>query len=201
MPGLVTMADVHEHLNLDPSDTSHDNELQGFINAMGPVITYMTGPIVPTVFIGESHNGGGPHIMLFNPPILSVQSVTEYAGNITYSLSQQQPGATVDNYGFSIDSFSSGMLTRRGSAGVPLPFFGYDGGVIVNYTAGLATIPPDVRMAALEDLRGLYQQSQQGGRPAFGGGAEDDSWSSGPLDLFPRLAMLLEGRFRTQSIA
>ena len=201
MPGLVSMADVRAHLNLDPSDVSHDVELQGFIDAMGPVISYMTGPVVPTTFTNESHNGGGPHIMLFNPPIISVQSVTEYAGNITYTLSQQQPGATVDNYGFSIDSFASGMLTRRGVAGVPLPFYGFDGGVIVSYTAGLASIPPDIRMAALEDLRGLYQQSQQGGRPAFGGGAEDDSWSSGPLDLFPRLAMLLVGRRRTQSIA
>lgn len=201
MPGLVSLTDVHAHLNLDLADTSHDVELQGFIDALTPVLTYMTGPIQPTVFTGEVHNGGGPEILLFNPPIISVQSVTEYIGTVAYSLSQQQPGSTVDNYGFSLDNPQSGKITRRTGAGTPMPFLGYQGGVVVTYTAGLPSVPPDVRMAALEDLRGLYQQTQQGGRPSFGGGAEDDSWSAGPMNLFPRLEMILEGRFRPQSIA
>jgi len=201
VPGLVTLTDVHMHLNIDPSDTSHDAELQGFIDAMTPILTYMTGPILPTVFVGESHDGGSPVIMLFNPPIISVQSVTEFIGTVAYSLSQQQPGSTANNYGFSLDSPQSGKLTRRTGAGTPMPFQGYAGGVVVTYTAGLVNVPADIRLAALEDLRGYYQESQQGGRPSFGGGAEDSPYGGVPFETFPRLASMLEGRFRPQSCA
>ena len=50
----------------------------------------------------------------------------------------------------------------------------------------------------------MYVQSQQG-RGSLGGGAigggDPEGWTVGPMHLFPRLASLLEGPGRTQSIA
>ena len=82
------------------------------------------------------------------------------------------------------------------------PFWGP---VVVAYTAGIEDVSPDIRLAVLEDIRGLFQQTQQGMRPpAFGGGGGPgggDTWTVGPMRQFPRLAALLEGAGRTQSIA
>lgn len=198
--GLVTLEDAKEHLNI--TDSTHDVELQGFIDASTQFVTYITGPVVPTTFTNEVHDGGWPTIVLFNPPIISVQSVTEHLGPTSYALSLQPPGSTSDNYGYSLDDPESGILVRRSGAGTPMAFWGGRRSVVVTYLAGRATVPADIRMATLEDLRGLYQQTQQGGRPSYGSNvASDDSWSVGPMRLFPRLEALLEGPSRTQSIA
>lgn len=201
-PGLITLDDVHAHLNIPASDISHDVELQGFIDAATAAISYATGPVQPTVY-SETRDGGSPVIMLDHPPIITVNSVIEYVGQVARTLTAQAPGATVDNYGYSLDDAVSGKLVRRSSAGTPMPFWGGPGAIVITYTAGIVSIPADVRMAALEDLRGLYQQTQQGG--AVGGGqigaGGDDQWNVGPMRLFPRLAMLLDGPGRTQSIA
>jgi hypothetical protein len=199
---LVTLGDVHAHLNIPVTDTSNDVELQGFIDAATDLIPYDTGPILPTVFLNEVHNeaAGRNAIVLYNSPVISVESVTEYVGPQVRTLTSQPLGsAGYDNYGFSLDDNYQGILYRRLGSGTLGSFFGY---VVVNYTAGYVSIPPGIRMAVLEDIRGLYQQTQLGGRPAFASsGAEDDGWTAGPLNLFPRLDNLLHKYARVQSIA
>lgn len=200
---LVTLDDVRAHLNVPDEDDSHDVELQGFIDAATAQVQYWTGPVIPTTFTDEVHDGGYPTVALFNPPILTVASVTEYIGTVAYQLTAQPPGSTVDNYGYSLDDPLAGILVRRDGAGCPTRFMGGPRSVVVSYTAGLAAVPGDIRLATLEDIRGLYQQTQQGGRPSFGGGGggPDDIWSSDPIRAFPRLAALLDGPGRTPSIA
>lgn len=199
--GLVTLAQVHDVLNIPTVDTSHDAELQRYIDAATATVTYITGPLTPTTFT-EVRDGGAPVIMLDNPPVQSITSVIEYVGATGYTLTSQAPGATTDNYGYSLDDPASGKLVRRSSAGMPMPFFGGRGAVVITYIAGVSSVPPDVVMAALEDIRGLYQQTQQGGKVGGGsiGSGGDDQWSVGPMHLFPRLAMLLDGPRRAQSI-
>lgn len=199
---LATLADVHAHLNIPTTDTAHDAELQGFLDAASDLVQYDTGPITSTVITGEVHNeaAGADRIVLFNTPVISIQSVTEYVGPQVRTLTSQPLGsADYDNFGYDIPDLYQGVVYRRIGSGVLGSFFGY---VIVSYTAGLASVPPAVRLAVLEDIRGLYQQTQLAGRPAFGGaGAEDDAWTGGPLNLFPRLEMLLHKYARTQAIA
>lgn len=198
---LVTLTDVKAHLNIPTSDTSNDTELGGFIDAASDFITYIAGPVVSTP-LTETHRtrGGLYYVMLRQPPVLSITSVVEYVGTVGYTLTQQQPGSTVDNWGYSIN-LASGALVRRSSAGTRMPFLGGD--LVVAYVAGRVSVPPQIRLACLEDIRGLWQRTQLGGRPAFddGGSSGSDGWTSGPLNLFPRLKALLDGATRTPSIA
>jgi len=199
---LATLADIHAHLNIPVGDTSHDVELQGFLDAATATITYATGPQAATTFT-ETRDGGGSVIMLDNPPILSITSVTEYWTPAGQVLTAQQLGSgNYSTFGYSLDDPVSGKLTRRTAGGFASTFLGGRGSVVIVYIAGTATTAPDVRLAALEDIRGLYQQTQQG--RSVGGGAigsnSEDQWSAGPMHLFPRLANLLEAPQRTQSV-
>lgn len=200
---FITLAQVHDALNIPQSDTSHDAELTRYIDAAVATVTYITGPLTAATFT-EYRDGGSPVIMLDNPPVISITSVTEYVGVTGRTLTAQPLGQSVDNYGYSLDDPLSGKLVRRGSGGLATPFWGGRGSVIITYVAGQASVPADVVLATLEDIRGLYQQTQQGGRAGGGGSigaGGDDQWTSGPMHLFPRLNMLLQGPSRTQSLA
>lgn len=199
---LVTLDDVHAHLNLP--DSSADAEIMGFIEAATAFVEFETGPIIPQQFT-EVHDGGGISIVLDNPPVLSVDSVTEYVGPTGYTLTQSELGSPTGAYAFSIDDAARGILTRRWSGGLVGPFVGGTKNIQIVYTAGLTSVPYDIRMAVLEDIRGLYTQTQYG-RPgaSFGGGIGSeaaDQWSAVPMRQFPRLAALLEGPSRAPSIA
>lgn len=198
----VTLSDVHDQLNIPASDTTHDAELQRYLDAADGYIAYRIGPLTPTQFTGEVHDGGWPTIALFNVPVISIQSVTEYLGETAYPLTSQPPGSTVDNYGYSLDDPASGILVRRSGAGTAIRFLAGPRSVVVDYTAGWQTVPPEVQLAVLLDIQGLYQLTQQGGRPQFSGdGAEYEQWAGSPMHPFPRLGALLDGPSRTPSIA
>jgi hypothetical protein len=198
---LVTIEDVHQHLNIPDTDMSHDVELQGFIDAATAFITYVAGDVIATDYAETYETWRTDVIMLRHVPVLTVTSVIEYIGVMAYTLTSQPPGQTVDNYGYSLDFPDAGLLVRRSGVGTRTQFLGSP--VVVNYTAGRATVPGDVRMATLEDIRGLYQLTQLGRRPAFGSTSANPSedWRVGPLNLFPRLAALFDGPGRAQSIA
>lgn len=193
---IVSLAEVKTHLNV--TSTNNDTELQGFINAATAQADYWFGPTRRIAYTNEVHDGGWPTIVLFNSPILSVESIKEFIGPTEHDLTLQPPGSTVDNYGYSIDDPQSGVIVRRSAAGTAIPFMAGPRSVIVSYTAGTLAVPADVRMAVLEDIRGLWQQTQQGRRPA---GPEEDVWNVGPLRMFPRLAALAADPSRIPSIA
>lgn len=200
MADLLSLADVKDSLNIEQSNTKHDAELERYIAAATPQIEYITGPI-NLAPVHEVHRirPGTSRIALREPPVNSITAVTEYVGLSAYTLTPQAPGATVNNYGYALDIAESGILRRVSSIGAETPFLG--GTVVVDYIAGLTSIPPDVHLAAIEDVRGLYAQTQQPGRPQYGGSpSTEDGWSPGPMALFPRLNALLVRASRTQSI-
>lgn len=201
--GLVALADVHDHLNIPAADTTHDVELQGFIDAVSSLIVYSTGPMSPLVITGEVHHeaAGRDRIVLYETPVISVQQVVEYVGPQARPLTSQPLGsASFDNYGYDLPDLASGVVYRRIGSGLLGTFFGY---VTVSYTAGYQALPADVRLAVLEDIRGLYQVTQQGGRPAFGQntGAGEEPAGVSPTHLFPRVQQLLARTRRVQGIA
>jgi len=198
MPDLVDLAAVKDALNIDQGDTTHDPEIQRYIAAATPQIEYITGPVLPRPVIETHRCWGSSRIVLRQPPVLSVNSVVEYLGLSAYTLTAQAPGTTLNNYGYVMDFPETGVLRRVSSVGTEMSFLG--NAVVVGYTAGLVSIPPDVYLAALEDIRGLYQQSQQGGGGRRYGGGGEDSFSAGPILLFPRVQAILERAVRTQSI-
>ncbi|WP_020118813.1 hypothetical protein [Streptomyces canus] len=168
---VVDLASVKAHLNLPTTDTSQDAELQGFILAAGDLARDVVGPMLPEQHT-EWHNGGSPTITLDWQPVASVQSVTEYVSASTWVLTEQPLGTSTDAYGYTVD-LDKGQIVRRATGGA-VSFPRGIKNVKVVYTAGTGgTIPWTVRLGALELIRHLFQLTQQGGRPRFGGAALD----------------------------
>lgn len=185
---LVSLDDAKTHLSI--TDTTRDGQIQGFIDAASIYVQNLTGPVVPQTFT-EVHDGGDSIICLFNPPILSVTSVTEYVATTGYLLTQVQLGDPTGQYCFSLDDPQSGVIRRRMAGGIVGNFAGGDHNVTVTYVAGQASVPADIRMAVLQDLAGLFQTSQNG--PASNGWpfAADQGITPNPIGLFPRVAAIL----------
>src|SRR5580698_10142617 len=109
---ICTLDDVHSQLSIPSTDTSNDALLVRYINAATAYVNYVSGTILPTVFTNEVHSGGNAQIVLYNSPILTVSSVTEYWGLVPYSLVESERGGTVTTYGYSIDNPEQGILSR-----------------------------------------------------------------------------------------
>ncbi|MFF5029245.1 hypothetical protein ACFY2J_34180 [Streptomyces collinus] len=169
---VVDLRSVKAHLNLPETDTSQDAELQGFILAAGDLARDVVGPLLPEQHT-EWHDGGSPAITLEWLPLVSVQSVTEYVSASTWVLTEQPLGTSTDAYGYTVD-LDRGQIARRATGGA-VCFPAGTKNVKVVYTAGRAggAIPWTVRLGALELIRHLWQLTQQGGRPRFGGAALD----------------------------
>jgi hypothetical protein len=168
---VVDLASVKAHLNIPASDTSQDAELQGFILAAGDLARDVVGPLLPEQHT-EWHNGGSPTITLDWLPVASVLSVTEYVSASTWVLTEQPLGTSTDAYGYTVD-LDRGQITRRATGGA-VSFPRGVKNVKAVYTAGRGgAIPWTVRLGALELIRHLFQLTQQGGRPRFGGAALD----------------------------
>jgi hypothetical protein len=201
---IVAIDEVFDWLNTPQSQQGDiTDKVQGVIDAATAFVEFETGPIVPRTYTNEVHSGGGPTIVLLNPPILSIASVVEYVGQTGYTLTQCELGTVTGQYSFSLDDAEAGIICRRFNGGIAGAFLGGFRNISVTYTAGRTSVPGDVRMAALEDIRGLFTQTQYGGQLA-GITNEQDQWSEtamNPILAFPRLAALLQGPTRTPSIA
>jgi hypothetical protein len=168
---IVDLASVKAHLNVPASDTSQDAELQGFILAAGDLARDVVGPLLPEQHT-EWHNGGSPTITLDWLPVASVLSVTEYVSASTWVLTEQPLGTSTDAYGYTVD-LDRGQITRRATGGA-VSFPRGVKNVKAVYIAGRSgVIPWTVRLGGLELIRHLFQLTQQGGRPRFGGAALD----------------------------
>jgi hypothetical protein len=139
-------------------------------------------------------------LALRHRPVVSITSVTEYVGASTYPLSQVATPDLGSVYSYSFET--SGRLIRRSSGGAIRVFPPGFGNIHVVYVAGRATVPPNVKLATLELVRHLFQLSQQGGRPSFGGGAlEEGPWAPSGFAVPTRVIELLAPNRRYPSIA
>lgn len=199
MSGLVDLTvDVKPHLNIPPEDTSQDAELVGFVEAATPIIEDITGPVLPRT-ITEMHDGGGVTIMLRNAPVLSITSIVEFSGPITFTLAVVADAAHGTTYSVTWDN--DGLIVRR-TVGTTSVFPNGPDAVLVTYVAGCSQVPPNARLAALELIRHNYQQTQLGGRPAFGGGdAMEDTFTPSGYAVPHRVVELLGPNRRTPSVA
>lgn len=174
---VVDLASVKAHLNMTMSDTRQDDELQGFILAAADLARDVVGPLLPEQHT-EWHNGGTTTVTLDWLPVASVASVTEYVSASTWVLTEQPLGTSTDAYGYTLD-LDRGQITRRATGGA-VRFPAGIKNVKVVYTAGRnGAIPWSVRLGSLELIRHLWQLTQQGGRPAFGGASLDSGGGGG----------------------
>lgn len=156
---LVSLADAKAQLNI--TDASQDDELQGFIDAATAVVEGIVGPVVRRTYT-EVHDGGGPFIVLNNPPIISVTSVTEMVGPTAYTLTDAEIDTVTGAYSYSIDSYERGVIARRWSGGIVGPFVGGVRNIQVVYVSGRTSVPAPVRMGALLLIEHMWEQTQRG---------------------------------------
>jgi hypothetical protein len=172
---LVDLISVKKHLNIPLNDTRQDEELQGFILTAADQARDVCGPFLPEVHT-QFFDGGLSTIQPDWLPLASVQSVTEYYGLSGFVLTEQNLDAQMNAFAFTVD-YTTGQITRRTFGGGAATFALGDKNVKVVYTAGTGgQIPFTIRLGALELIRHLWQQTQNGGRPKFGSaGIDGDS--------------------------
>ena len=170
MADLATLSQVRMACNIPAADTTQDAELQLFLSAATAVVENITGPIVSRS-VTETHDGGAgtrTTLVLRQRPLLSIQSVTEYVGLTANSLVQAATPAASTAFSYTVD-METATLTRRLSSGQSFAWAWGDQNVTITYTAGFATVPLNIVLATLEQVRHMYQTTQLGGRPSFGG--------------------------------
>lgn len=172
MEQLIDLASVKAHLNMPPTDTRQDDELQGYILAAAELARHHCGPFLPETHT-QFFDGGSSRIVPDWLPVLKILSATEYYGLSAFAITEQPLGAQMDAFSFTAD-YTTGELTRRTFGGEAAYWARGAKNVKVVYTAGRAEdVPYSVRLGALELVRHLWQMTQQGGRPRFGGSALD----------------------------
>ncbi|AEW94598.1 MULTISPECIES: hypothetical protein [Streptomycetaceae] len=167
---LVDLESVKKHLNMPLNSQAQDDELQGYILMAADQARDVCGPWLP-----EQHtqffDGGVNTIVPDWLPLASIQSATEYYGLSAFPLTEQQLGSQMNAFAYTVD-YSTGQITRRTFGGQAAMFAIGAKNVKIVYTAGRpGSVPYTVRLGALELIRHMWQMTQQGGRPKFGGSA------------------------------
>jgi hypothetical protein len=149
---VVGLGEVKEHGNI--TSTANDRELLDFIGTAQQMIERLVGPTVPTTVTAEIHDSVRGRLWLRKTPVISVTSVTEYAGSIPYT--------TLTSSDWSLDP-ATGSLARL-YGGWYSCWLGDT--VQVTYKAGRQPIPEAIRWAAKELTIHLWRstQAQRGGR-------------------------------------
>lgn len=194
---LVTLDDVKAHLN--KTDFNDDLELQGFIDAATPLVENLAGPVVPRTVV-EYYSGGTTSITLNSQPVLSVTSIVETYGQTNYNLTQVELGQGMTGFCFTLNPLTGQIIRRAYNAEAMFPIG--TNNVRVEYIAGRATVPANIRLAALMLIQHLWSTSQlnrNGNRPTLGG---DDSFVPGMGFAVPnRVKELLQPSPRVPGVA
>ena len=203
---VVTLDEIKAHLSL--VGNSDDAELAAFLAMSIPVVESIVGPIVARTIIGETHDAGSLQITTNYRPIISVESITEMVGIQQKTLTLQPVGSAVDNYGYSIDSYARGLITRRGTGSLAYNFglighgsgFGI-GSVLISYTAGRANLPENIRFMVKELVKYSWRQVK-GGSATFQDGGFSSAATSGISEaMMARLRFLAGDEAKIPGIA
>lgn len=174
MAELVTLDEVNDALNLG-GDSSHDDELQVYIDAVTAHVEKRIGALpseeITEIALMVNLGDGTLRLMTQRTPVLEVASISD--GISTYSTGFT---ITADGYVEHDNLYSDRRWT-------------------ITYTAGYESTPADLKVAALEDIRGLYQPGQIGPPAAFGAfgiDSTDTGTTYRPVRLWPRVDAWLE---------
>lgn len=175
--GLITLDEAKAFLNI--TSTTYDAELQDYIDAASTAAEFYVGDITGGTWT-EHHDGGDSTIYTRHTPIQSVTSLTEYVGSITYTLTNQPLGSSVDAWGYTIDDPAAGRIVRRSASGIAWRFAPGVGNVTITYTSGVpGTASASVRMGVEFVVRHLWT-SQRGPQPTPAWGGDQEPTSSVP---------------------
>ncbi|WP_438478962.1 head-tail connector protein [Streptomyces asiaticus] len=156
---LLTLDEAKAQLNI--TTTTHDEELQAYIDSITAMVEWYVGPVEPRE-VTETVNGRGPTLALSQIPVMSLTSLTPLLlGGLALDVSD----LVVDN--------EQGIIRRKiGDA-----FYGgvfYGGPWTAAYTAGRSSIPPTLNLAGRMLVQHLWRTQQGPGRPGLGGADDFD---------------------------
>lgn len=157
-PLLFSLADAKAKLQLPAATATYDDELRTYIEATTKCVEFFTGPIVRRT-VTEIVNGGSDSMLLTQPPVLSVTSIT--------GIYQWQPTIPVSVLDVDTDS---GVMRRNDWV------MFYRGPYRVVYTAGRAVVPANASLAGKLILQHLWRTEYGASRGLSSiGGGEDYS--------------------------
>lgn len=172
------MADVYDVLTLDEAksvvrisgtDNSLDTQLARVVTTVSRRLDDGIGPTIARLVTSERHSGGRHKIELYQCPVLSVSSVTEYQSTHAVNLTEETVGVEPTDgwYGERYKpqpSLYSGVIVRR-LGGFNYGFWYGAGNVAVTYTAGRSTtvslVDARIKEAAGVMLRNWWRSYEQ----------------------------------------
>lgn len=174
--GIVSLADVKARLNIPASNTAADEELRLYIDAATDFFEGEIGPIVRRTLTETVTPAGGR--LWLSAPVISLTSMTAaYGYSGTY---------TVGNW--SIDDRT--LVANYGTSTYAWP-------VTVTYVGGRAIVPADLRVAALDYVKWMWE-TQRGATPLPLPGGE---FETGPTPTVPYRIMQVVDRYRVPIVA
>lgn len=144
----LTLAQAKTHLNLSAA-TTHDVELQTFIDAAEAAIEAVIGPITARSVTAVIRSGNTSTLVLPVAPAISLTSVVvdDGAAEVLGDFSLDLASGLVTRAEPWADSFAAGIYT-------------------ITYSAGRNPVPADIRLAIAEMVRHLWStQRGPSGRP------------------------------------
>jgi hypothetical protein len=174
---IVSLSAAKRRLNIDPADTSFDDELTGWIAGLTATVEQLKHEVIARREISEETDGKGCTFRLWNPPILSLASVESLDGMVTWDPADMRVSARSG-----LVRVLSGNLVH--------------GRLAVTYTAGYQVIPPNYTEAALVILANLWDSEERGAMGVRLGGDDEQvprQWQGGYWGLIPRRAQELLG--------
>ncbi|TQS29133.1 hypothetical protein [Microbispora sp. KK1-11] len=174
MATLVSLEEAKAHLNI--SSGTDDAEILRMVEGITAPIERIVGSVLPASYT-ERHDGWRPGIALRHRPVQSVTSVT------------LPGGAVLGVDGYELDG-DAGVLTRLSGG---REWVWEDGRITVVYTAGMAEVPANVKLAALIVLQHMWKTQRGTSRDARFGGGGEEQWTPGMGFTLPRRALELLG--------
>lgn len=136
MSDLTTLARVKEWLNIKPADTSQDSLLNRMITAASAFVeSWLNRTFAITAYSELLDGTGGRRMGLGNYPILTVTKVQ--VGTQLYS-----PAPAPGQLGY---TFDKNAITLNQAC-----FVRDKNNVVIEYTAGYASVPADIEQAVIE---------------------------------------------------
>lgn len=155
-PAFVGLAEVKQHLNIAASNTTHDEELRGFVLSASAVVEDIVGTVARKTYTETYSGRGDTAILLRHRPVLSVTSVTVNGSAVT---------------DFSVNAH--GILSRASAYSALTWPRGVDN-IAVVYQAGRVAPPHNLLDATKELIRINWRPQAGGNYSVFDGGRGDD---------------------------
>lgn len=146
---LVSLAEAKSYLKID--DASMDDQIILFINAATQIFETYTGRKLLEREHIEQYTANGGFVILNQYPVSVITNIWEDSSRIF------GPDALLDPTDYYCDR-NAGIVMMLDADFVSAP-----GAVKVQYTAGFAATPDDLRLACLMTIRGLVDRWVKGG--------------------------------------